>query len=140
MNDSVSISTHWLKNDDINFVNHNQAGAQVIADPSQAIGAKPTELLLMALASCSSYDVIAILQKARQDVLDMHCQVWAKRADSIPAVFTDIHLRFVLTGKGLKPAQVERAIRLSADKYCSVGKMLTDGGVNITHDYEIIEQ
>lgn len=139
MGDTMTISTRWLKNDAINFENTNPTGARVIADPAQTIGAKPTELLLMSLASCSNYDVVGILQKARQDITDVRCKVTAKRADSVPAVFTDIHLHFVITGTNLKPAQIEKAIHLSADKYCSVGKMLSDGGVVITHDYEMIE-
>lgn len=139
MGDTMTISTRWLKNDTINFENTNPTGAHVIADPAQAIGAKPTELLLMSLASCSSFDVVGILQKARQNITDVRCEVSAKRADSIPAVFTDIHLHFIITGTDLKSAQIEKAIHLSADKYCSVGKMLSDGGVVITHDYEMIE-
>lgn len=138
-NDVMTIETVWLKNDTINFKNTNPQGTQVIADPAQQIGVKPTELLLMGLASCSSYDVVGILQKARQDISDVKCQVSAKRADSVPAVFTDIHLHFVVTGKNLQETQIAKAISLSADKYCSVGIVLSRGGVNITHDYEIIE-
>ncbi|MEQ4564325.1 MAG: OsmC family protein, partial [Acinetobacter sp.] len=78
-------------------------------------------------------------KKARQDVTDVVCELKAERADTIPAVFTKIHLHFVVTGKAVKEKQVAKAIELSAEKYCSASKMLTDGGVEITHDFEIIE-
>ena len=97
------------------------------------------ELMLMGLGGCASYDVVSILQKSRQAVADIRCEVSAKRADAIPAVFTDIHLHFVVTGTNIKESQVAEAIELSATKYCSASKMLSDGGVNITHGYEIIE-
>lgn len=92
----------------------------------------------MGLGSCASYDVVSILQKSRQNVSDVRCEVSAKRADAIPAVFTDIHLHFVVTGTDIKASQVAKAIELSATKYCSASKMLADGGVNITHDYAIV--
>ena len=82
---------------------------------------------------------MTILKKARQDVTDVQCQLQAERADAVPAVFTKIHLHFVVTGKGIKEKQVAKAIELSADKYCSASKMLSEGGVEITHDFEIIE-
>lgn len=129
----------WLKNDVINFQATSGSGHQVLIDSAQEIGAKPMELMLMGLAGCASYDVVSILQKSRQDVSDIDCQVSAKRADAIPAVFTDIHLHFVITGKNIKQTQVAKAVELSATKYCSASKMLSDGGVNITHDYQIIE-
>ena len=66
-------------------------------------------------------------------------QIEAKRADEVPSVFTDIHIHFVVTGKGVKETQVKRAIELSAEKYCSASIMLGRGGVNITHDYELVE-
>ena len=67
------------------------------------------------------------------------CELKADRAESIPAVFTKIHLHFVVTGKSVKEKQVAKAVELSAEKYCSASKMLSDGGVEITHDFEIIE-
>lgn len=129
----------WLKNETINFVAQSGSGHQVILDSKQELGARPMELILMGLGSCASYDVVSILQKSRQVITDVVCQVSAKRADSVPAVFTDIHLHFVVTGQNIKPSQVAKAVELSAQKYCSVSKMLADGGVCITHDYQIIE-
>lgn len=102
-------------------------------------GMRPMELLLLGVGGCSSYDVLTILQKARQDVRDCHCELTAERADAVPAVFTRIHLHFVVTGRALKEAQVKRAVALSAEKYCSASIMLGKAGVDITHDFEMVE-
>ena len=98
------------------------------------------ELLLLGVGGCSSYDVLTILQKARQDVSDCVCELEAERADAIPAVFTKIHLKFTVSGRGLKDAQVKRAVGLSAEKYCSASIMLGKAGVAITHSYAIVEE
>lgn len=92
----------------------------------------------MGLGACSSYDVVTILQKSRQAISDCHVEIEAERADAIPAVFTKIHLHFVVQGEQLKDKQVARAVSLSAEKYCSASIMLNAAGVEITHDYEII--
>lgn len=132
-------SVTWLKNDAINFEATNDFGHHVLIDSEQKLGAKPMELILMGLGGCASYDVVSILKKSRQAISDVVCHVSAKRANSIPAVFTDIHLQFVVAGTNIKESQVAKAVELSAQKYCSASKMLADGGVNITHDYQIIE-
>lgn len=93
----------------------------------------------MGLGGCASFDIVTILKKARQDITDVRCDLQAERADSIPAVFTKIHLHFVISGRKVKPNQVEKAVHLSAEKYCSASKMLMDGGVEITHDFEVID-
>lgn len=129
----------WLKNDDINFEAVTEAGNKVVMDSQQKLGAKPMEMVLMGLGGCASYDVVSILQKSRQAIEDVQCELTAQRADAIPAVFTDIHLHFVVKGKDIKEAQVKKAVELSAEKYCSASRMLEAGGVKITHDYEIIE-
>lgn len=135
----MTASVVWLKNEAINFESKSGSGHTVIMDSKQELGARPMELILMGLGGCASYDVVSILQKSRQAVLDVRCEISAKRADSIPAVFTDIHLHFVVTGTNIKESQVAKAIELSATKYCSASKMLADGGVNITHDFQIID-
>lgn len=135
----MTAQIQWLKNDDINFKTTSGSGHDVVVDSKQTLGARPMELILMGLGGCASYDVVSILQKSRQAISDVRCQVSAKRADAVPAVFTDIHLHFIVAGKNIKESQVAKAIELSASKYCSASKMLTDGGVNISHDYEIIE-
>ena len=131
---------NWLKNDDINFEAVTENGNQVVMDSTEKLGAKPMEMILMGLGGCASYDVVSILQKGRQAISDVRCELTATRADSIPAVFTEIHLPFVVTGSDVKEVQVKKAIELSAEKYCSASKMLSAGGVTITHDYEIIAQ
>ena len=104
-------------------------------------GARPMELMLMGLGACSSFDVIHILKKARQDVTDCRCELNAERAeDEVPAVFTRIHLHFIVRGRALKDNQVSRAVSLSAEKYCSASIMLARGGVEITHSYTLEEE
>ena len=109
------------------------------ADKNQKSAPSPMEMILMGLGGCSSVDVVSILSKARQNVVDCHVDIQAERADAVPAIFTKIHLNFVVKGTAVKESQVKRAVELSADKYCSVALMLGKGGVEITHSYEIIE-
>ena len=138
----MQTSVHWLEN--VAFEAKTQSGHSLIMDGSAEYGGenrgpRPMELLLTGLGGCASFDIVTILKKARQDITDVRCELKAERADTIPAVFTKIHLHFVVTGKEIKDKQVTKAVELSAEKYCSASKMLSDGGVEITHDYEIIE-
>lgn len=104
-------------------------------------GPRPMELMLMGLGTCSSFDVVHILKKSRQDVTDCRCQLEAERAeDEVPAVFTKIHLHFTVRGRGMKENLVARAVSLSADKYCSASIMLARGGVEISHSYTLEEE
>ena len=103
------------------------------------MGIRPMETVLVGLGGCASYDVVSILKKSRQDIRDVHTLLDAERADIEPKVFTKIHLRFVITGKNLKETQVTRAVELSAEKYCSASILMARAGVEVTHDYEIIE-
>lgn len=135
----MTASVAWRGEEQVNFDAKSGSGHSITADPNTLIGAKPTELVLMGLGSCASVDVVGILKKSRQDITGVICEVSANRADTIPAVFTDIHLHFVVTGRNVKAAQVAKAIELSATKYCSVSKMLEAGGVIITHDYTIVD-
>ena len=89
------------------------------------------------MGGCSSFDVVHILKKSRQDVTGCVAEIDAQRADDVPAVFTSIHIHFVVTGRDLKENLVSNAVKLSAEKYCSASIMLTRGGVEITHSYEI---
>lgn len=102
-------------------------------------GARPMEMMLLGLGGCTSFDVMSILQKSRQDVTDCVTELRAERADAVPAVFTEIHIHFIVTGRNLKENQVRRAVELSAEKYCSASIMLVSAGVKVTHDYEIRE-
>lgn len=101
-------------------------------------GPRPMEMMLMGVGGCSSFDVVHILKKARQQITACRCELTAERAENeVPAVFTKIHLHFVLSGTDLKAAQVEKAVGLAVDKYCSAATMLVRGGVVVTHDYAI---
>lgn len=93
----------------------------------------------MGVGGCSSFDVINILTKSRQKVTDCVTELTAQRADEVPRVFKAVHMHFIVTGEGLDERKVARAVSLSAEKYCSASIMLARGGVEITHDFEIIE-
>lgn len=99
-------------------------------------GPRPMELVLMGMGACTAFDVVLILRKGRVDITDCVAEVSAERAQTDPKVFTAIHVHFVVTGRNLPPAQVERAIKLSAEKYCSASIMLAKTA-RITHDFEI---
>lgn len=137
----MQTTIQWLEN--VAFEAQSQSGHRMIMDGSAEYGGenrgpRPMELILMGLGGCASFDIVTILKKARQDIVDVKCEIQAERADTIPAVFTKIHLHFVVTGHDVKAKQVAKAIELSAEKYCSASKMLSDGGVEISHDFEII--
>ena len=128
---------------DAAFLAESGSGHQVLMDGPADHGGKnqgvrPMEMLLLGLGGCSSFDVMSILKKSRQDVTDCICDLSAERADAVPAVFTKIHLSFRVSGNNLKEALVKRAVQLSAEKYCSASIMLETAGVEITHDYEIV--
>ena len=95
-------------------------------------------MLLLGVAGCSSIDVVSIAQKQRQDVRDCICEVTAQRADSIPKVFTEIHLHFKVIGRDLDQSAVAKAVQLSAEKYCSASIMLGKAAT-ISHSFECIE-
>jgi putative redox protein len=96
------------------------------------------EMLLLGMGGCTAFDVIMILKKSRQPVTDCVVEISAERAEQAPKVFTRIHVRFVVTGRGLAEKQVERAVQLSAEKYCSASLMLGKAA-EISHDFEIRE-
>jgi putative redox protein len=127
----------------ITFVAESGSGHAVVMDASPEVGgrdlgARPMEMVLMGAGGCSAIDVVHILRKARQDLVDCIVEVDAERAGEDPKVFTRIHMHYIVTGRGLSPAQVERAIRLSKEKYCSATIMLAKTAA-VTSDYEIRE-
>lgn len=126
----------WLS--DLTFVATSGSGHQVVMDGNSGKhAASPMEMVLMAAGSCASVDVVSILQKARQNVRACEVKLTAERADATPAVFTKINLHFVVTGESVSETHVERAVSLSADKYCSVSIMLGHS-VQVTHSFEVI--
>jgi putative redox protein len=132
----------WL--DKVHFVATTGSGHRILLDgPADSggenRGARPMELLLAGLGGCTSYDVVTILDKSRQQVTQCVTEITAKRAESVPAVFEQIHIHFKIGGTGLDAKKVARAVELSAEKYCSAAIMLVRGGVNITHDFDIVQ-
>ena len=132
----------WL--DGVSFEGVSESGHSVVMDGApesggKNLGMRPMEMLLLGLGGCTSYDVVTILKKSRQDVKDCSAEITAERAENIPKVFTKIHIHFVLEGNNLDVSVVERAINLSATKYCSASIML-EKSVIITHDFEIIDK
>jgi putative redox protein len=124
---------------DVRFQGTTGSGFDITLDGELKAGPRPMELMLLGLGGCTSYDVVGILKKTRQDVVDCVAEISAQRADAVPAVFTKIHIKFIVSGRGLKEKQVERAVKLSAEQYCSASLMLERGGVEITHSHEIVE-
>lgn len=129
----------WVE--DLMFIGETGSGHAVVIDGppelgGRNLGPRPMELMLQGLGGCTAIDVIHILKKARQNVSDCEVELSAERAETDPKVFTRIHIHFVVSGKDLSEKQVERAIQLSSEKYCSASIMLGKS-VAITHDYEV---
>ena len=129
--------------DGMAFMAESGSGHAVVVDGAPEIGgrnlgARPMELVLMGTGACTAIDVVMILRKARQPITDCEVQVEAERAGEDPKVFTKIHLHYVITGKGLATTQVERAIKLSKEKYCSATIMLAKTA-EVSFDYEVRE-
>mgnify|MGYP000426721174 CR=1 FL=1 len=123
------------------MVGESGSGHAVVMDgPPEAggrnLGVRPMEMLLLGLGGCTQFDVLLILRRGRAEVSDCVVELSAERAASDPKVFTRIHVHYIVTGRDLKPQQVERAIALSAEKYCSASIMLA-AAAEVTHDFEI---
>lgn len=126
------------------FLGESGSGHAVVMDGppdhgGRNMGVRPMEMILLGVGGCSSFDVIDILQKGRHDIVDCITELTAERVDAVPAVFSKIHLHFKVTGRNLSAVAVERAVKLSAEKYCSASIMLSKAGVEITHDFEVLE-
>ncbi|MEM7001025.1 MAG: OsmC family protein [Pseudomonadota bacterium] len=100
-------------------------------------GTRPMELMLMGVGGCTSFDVVNILVKGRQKVTKCVTHITAERADAVPQVFEKIHIHFAMAGENLDAKRVDRAIHLTAEKYCSASIMLQRAGVEVTHSFEI---
>jgi putative redox protein len=131
----------WVEN--VSFIAESGSGHAFLMDGApegggRNMGPRPMEVVLMGTGGCTAYDVVHILRKSRAPVTDCVVEIDAERAEEDPKVFTKIHFHFIVTGNGLKPAQVERAVHLTAEKYCSASIMLGKTAA-ITHDFEIRE-
>ncbi|TQV71855.1 OsmC family protein [Exilibacterium tricleocarpae] len=138
----MQATVKWV--DGAMFLGESGSGHSVVMDGpadhgGRNMGVRPMEMVLLGLGGCAAFDVMSILRKARQAVSDCRVALEAERAEGVPSPFTRIHLKFVVTGTGLKETQVKRAVELSATKYCSASIMLEAGGVEISHSYELVE-
>ncbi len=131
----------WL--DHMTFVGESPSGHSVVMDGApeaggRDLGVRPMEMLILGLGGCTSFDVVSILQKSRQALVECEVEIEAERASEIPKVFTRIHLHFIVKGNQLDAKKVAKAIELSAGKYCSASRML-EKTAEITHDFEIVD-
>lgn len=130
----------WL--DHMSFVGESASGHSVVMDGAadaggRNLGIRPMEMLLLGLGGCTAFDVVSILCKSRQQISDCEVEIEAERASEVPKVFTSIHVHFIVSGRDLDESKVSRAVKLSADKYCSASRML-EKAATITHDFEVV--
>ena len=139
----MECTIRWAGPDTMSFIAETGSGHSFVMDGApegggRNLGPRPMETVLAGSAACTAYDVVLILRKSGLDIRACDVHTTSERAETDPKVFTRIHLKFRVRGRGLKANLVERAIRLSHDKYCSATKML-GLTAEITHDYELIE-
>jgi len=128
----------------MSFVGESGSGHSVVMDGAPENGgrnlaARPMEMVLIGMGGCTAFDVVLILQRARQPIDDCIVELSAERSEEVPKVFTRIHVHYIVKGRGLNEKQVAKAIKLTAEKYCSVSIMLA-ATVDISHDFEIVEE
>lgn len=138
----MKATVKWL--DHMSFVGESGSGHAIVMDGppddgGRNLGVRPMEMVLLGMGGCTAFDVVYILKRARQQITDCHVELEAERATDVPKVFTKIHAHYIIKGKGLDAKKVERAVSMTADKYCSVSIMLA-ATVEVTHDFEIIEE
>jgi putative redox protein len=136
----MKATVKWL--DNMSFVGESGSGHSVVMDGApedggRNLGVRPMEMVLLGMGGCTAFDVVLILKRARQDIVDCQVELEAERASDIPRVFTKIHVHYIIKGRDLNDKQVARAVSLSAEKYCSVSLMLA-AVAEISHDYEIV--
>jgi len=137
----MEVRVKWV--DGVSFVGESGSGHAVVTDGApeaggRNVGMRPMELVLLGAASCTAFDLVMILKKARQPIADCAVDAVAERAETVPRVFTKIHLKYLVAGRGLDPKQVERAVQLSKDKYCSATLMLGKTAA-ITYEIAIVD-
>ncbi|MDE0538580.1 MAG: OsmC family protein [Rhodospirillales bacterium] len=125
------------------FVGESGSGHSVVMDGApdaggRDLGVRPMEMLLLGMGGCTAFDVVDILRKGREPVEDVVIELSGERSGEIPKVFTRIDVKYIVTGRGLNPDKVERAVHLSAEKYCSATIMM-GATAEITHTIEIVE-
>ena len=132
----------WVQ--DRTFLGESGSGHSVVMDGApeaggRDLGVRPMEMLLLGMGGCTAFDVVEILQKGREPVEDCVVELDGDRSEEIPKVYTRIRVRYIVTGTGLNPAKVERAVKLSAEKYCSATIMLAKTA-EVTHEFEIVDR
>ena len=133
----MQANVKWVEGN--TYIGRSNSNHNVVFDAgSDGAAPSPMEMVLMSVGGCSSVDVVSILKKTKQDFSSVDVQLTAERAETAPRVFTKINLHFVVTGKNVSEKHLERAVSLSAEKYCSVALML-DKTVEITHSHEVVE-
>ena len=137
----MNISVNWV--DGLLMVGKSDSGHTITMDgPPESggenLGVRPMEMLLLGVAGCTMIDVVTTLKKMRQDLSHLETKINAERASEHPKVFTDIHIQFILKGQNLDEKKVDKAITLSAEKYCSASIMLGETAT-ITHDFEVVK-
>ena len=128
----------------MSFVGESGSGHSIVMDGAPDVGGRnmgvrPMEMVLLGLGGCTAFDMVLILQRQRQAISDCQVEIEAERAEEVPKVFTKIHVHYIVKGRGLDPKKVERAVNMTAEKYCSVSIMLS-ASVELTHDFEIVEE
>jgi putative redox protein len=131
----------WVE--DRTFIGESGSGHKIVLGTAfgpegRTPGPSPMELVLIGMGGCTAFDVVHILEKGREAIEDVAVELQAERAQQDPKVFTKIHMHFVVKGRRLVPEKVERAIKLSAEKYCSASAMIAKTAT-ITHDFEILD-
>ena len=139
----MEVKVSWNGPSGMSFRAETGTGHMVAMDGAPEAGGhnlapRPMEMVLVGTGGCTAFDVVLILKRGREDVRGCDVTLQAERAEVDPKVFTKINFHFVVTGRNLKPAAVERAVKLSHEKYCSASIMLA-ATVEITHSIEIIE-
>jgi putative redox protein len=138
----MKATVKWL--DHMSFVGEAGSGHSIVMDGAPDVGGRnmgvrPMEMVLLGLGGCTAFDMVLILQRQRQAIIDCQVEIEAERAETTPKVFTKIHVHYIVKGSGLDPKKVERAVHMTAEKYCSVSIMLS-ASVELSHDFEIVEQ
>jgi len=137
----MRVRTKWVEG--VSFVGESESGHAIVIDGAPEYGGRnrgmrPMELVLLGAAACTAFDVVQILRKGRQPIADCTVDADGERADTDPRVFTRIHLKYTVAGRGLDPGHVERAVKLSKEKYCSATLMLAKTA-EITFEIAIVE-
>ena len=138
----MKVRVKWVE--DTLMVGESGSGHAVVMDGppdfgGRNLGVRPMEMLLLGLGGCTQFDVVHILRKSRQQVSRCEVEIEAQRAETEPKVFTKIHVHFIVAGPGFTAKAVERAVSLSAEKYCSASLMLGQVA-EVTHDFELAEE